>query len=60
MYFEPTTEVDMEVLARSTQGFSGADISKSYTTASKLAIREAILSAEVRKQEAEGDDDEVE
>eukprot|EP00535_Pseudo-nitzschia_heimii_P006726 CAMPEP_0197183468 /NCGR_PEP_ID=MMETSP1423-20130617/7832_1 /TAXON_ID=476441 /ORGANISM="Pseudo-nitzschia heimii, Strain UNC1101" /LENGTH=920 /DNA_ID=CAMNT_0042634051 /DNA_START=140 /DNA_END=2902 /DNA_ORIENTATION=- len=46
-------EVDMEVLARSTHGFSGADISEVCTTASKLAIREAILSAEERKKEAE-------
>merc|ERR1712086_461185 len=46
-------EVDMEVLARSTHGFSGADISEVCTTASKLAIREAILAAEERKKEAE-------
>lgn len=48
--------VDMEVLARSTHGFSGADISEICTSASKLAIREAILSAEERKKEAEDED----
>merc|ERR1711957_922994 len=48
--------VDIEVLARSTQGFSGADISEICTSASKLAIREAILSAEARKKEAEDED----
>ena len=53
-------QVDMEVLARSTHGFSGADISEICTTASKLAIREAILSAEERKKEAEDDDEEEE
>ena len=53
-------EVDMEVLARSTHGFSGADISEICTTASKLAIREAILAAEERKKEAENDDEEEE
>uniref|UniRef100_A0A7S4EEC5 Cell division cycle protein 48 n=1 Tax=Pseudo-nitzschia australis TaxID=44445 RepID=A0A7S4EEC5_9STRA len=51
-------EVNMEVLARSTHGFSGADISEICTTASKLAIREAILAAEERKQNAEDDDEE--
>lgn len=53
--------VDIEVLARSTQGFSGADISEICTSASKLAIREAILSAEERKNESESDEvDEIE
>jgi transitional endoplasmic reticulum ATPase len=46
-------EVDIEVLARSTHGFSGADISEICTTASKLAIREAILKVEDRKQMVE-------
>ena len=50
--------VDFEVLARSTHGFSGADISEICTSASKLAIREAILSAEERKKAAEDDEDE--
>jgi len=45
--------VDLEVLARSTHGFSGADISEICTTASKLAIREAILAAEERLQKIE-------
>jgi transitional endoplasmic reticulum ATPase len=45
--------VDLEVLARSTQGFSGADISEICTTASKLAIREAILATEERKRKIE-------
>ena len=45
--------VDLEVLARSTQGFSGADISEICTTASKLAIREAILATEERNQKIE-------
>jgi len=49
--------VDIEVLARSTHGFSGADISEICTSASKLAIREAILSAEEKKKEAESDED---
>jgi len=53
-------KVDIEVLARSTQGFSGADISEICTSASKLAIREAILSAEERKIEAETDTDDDE
>lgn len=46
-------EVDFEVLARSTHGFSGADISEICTTASKLAIREAILAAEERSKKVE-------
>lgn len=46
-------EIDIEVLARSTHGFSGADISEICTTASKLAIREAILAAEERLQKIE-------
>ena len=45
--------VDIEVLARSTQGFSGADIAEICTTASKLAIREAILATEERSQQIE-------
>lgn len=45
---DPT--VDIEVLARSTHGFSGADIGEICTTASKLAIREAILAAEERQR----------
>jgi transitional endoplasmic reticulum ATPase len=45
--------VDLEVLARSTHGFSGADISEICTTASKLAIREAILAAEERNKKIE-------
>jgi transitional endoplasmic reticulum ATPase len=49
--------VDIEVLARSTHGFSGADIAEICTSASKLAIREAILAAE---QQREKDDDESE
>merc|ERR1712194_977940 len=53
-------KVDIEVLARSTQGFSGADISEICTSASKLAIREAILSAEERKIETEMDADDNE
>ena len=55
-------QVNIEVLARSTNGFSGADIAEICTTASKLAIREAILEAEERLQkieagELEPDDD---
>ena len=42
-------DVDIEVLARSTHGFSGADIAEVCTSASKLAIREAILAAEERR-----------
>jgi transitional endoplasmic reticulum ATPase len=50
-------EIDVEVLARSTHGFSGADIAEICTTASKLAIREAILAKEerVKELEAEGE-----
>jgi len=46
-------EIDIEVLARSTHGFSGADISEICTTASKLAIREAILAAEEKASNEE-------
>lgn len=55
-------EIDVEVLARSTHGFSGADIAEICTTASKLAIREAILEAEDRQQKIEAgeiDEDEA-
>jgi transitional endoplasmic reticulum ATPase len=45
--------IDLEILARSTHGFSGADITEICTTASKLAIREAILAAEERLQKIE-------
>ena len=45
--------VNIEVLARSTNGFSGADIAEICTTASKLAIREAILEAEEKLQKIE-------
>lgn len=45
--------VDLNVLARSTQGFSGADIAEVCTTASKLAIREAILAAEEKLKSIE-------
>lgn len=40
--------INIEVLARSTHGFSGADITEICTSASKLAIREAILAEEDR------------
>jgi transitional endoplasmic reticulum ATPase len=54
-------EVDVEVLARSTNGFSGADIAEICTTASKLAIREAILATEERNRKIdEGEMDESE
>jgi transitional endoplasmic reticulum ATPase len=53
--------VDVEVLARSTNGFSGADIAEICTTASKLAIREAILATEERNRKIdEGEMDESE
>ena len=45
--------VSVEVLARSTHGFSGADITEICTTASKLAIREAILAEEERLKKVE-------
>jgi transitional endoplasmic reticulum ATPase len=49
-------DVNIEVLARSTHGFSGADITEICTTASKLAIREAILAEEERlKKVANGE-----
>ncbi len=54
-------DIDIEVLARSTHGFSGADITEICTQASKLAIREAILSEEERlKKVASGELDEDE
>jgi transitional endoplasmic reticulum ATPase len=54
-------DVDVEVLARSTHGFSGADIAEICTTASKLAIREAILATEERNRKIEeGEMDEEE
>jgi transitional endoplasmic reticulum ATPase len=46
-------EVDIEVLARSTHGFSGADLAEICTSASKLAIREAILATEERTRKME-------
>jgi len=53
--------VNIEVLARSTHGFSGADITEICTAASKLAIREAILLEEERlKKVAAGELDEDE
>jgi transitional endoplasmic reticulum ATPase len=53
--------VDLEVLARSTYGFSGADIAEVCTSASKLAIREAILEAEERRKKIDaGEIDESE
>jgi transitional endoplasmic reticulum ATPase len=45
--------LNIEVLARSTQGFSGADIAEIVTSASKLAIREAIMATEERKAKIE-------
>lgn len=56
-------EVDIEVLARSTHGFSGADIAEVCTSASKLAIREAILATEehskkIEEEEIDENDDE--
>lgn len=50
-------DIDIEVLARSTHGFSGADIAEICTTASKLAIREAILEAEEKAKNADDADD---
>ena len=49
-------EINLEVLARSTHGFSGADITEVCTTAKKLAIREAIIAEEDRlKKVASGE-----
>jgi len=45
--------VDLNVLARSTHGYSGADITEICQTASKLAIREAILLEEARLEKVE-------
>lgn len=45
--------VDIDVLARSTHGFSGADLAEICTAASKLAIREAILATEERTRKVE-------
>jgi len=48
--------IDLEVMARSTHGFSGADITEICQTASKMAIREAILAEEDRlKKVASGE-----
>ena len=44
-------DVNIEVLARSTAGFSGADISEICQSASKMAIREVILKDEAAKRE---------
>merc|ERR1711957_1013021 len=41
-------DIDIEVLARSTHGYSGADITEVCASASKLAIRETILAEEDR------------
>lgn len=49
-------DVDVRVLARSTHGFSGADITEICTTASKLAIREAILEEEERLRKVDAGD----
>jgi transitional endoplasmic reticulum ATPase len=46
-------DVNINVLARSTHGFSGADITEICTAASKLAIREAILAEEERLKKIE-------
>jgi transitional endoplasmic reticulum ATPase len=54
-------DVDLNVLARSTLGFSGADITEVCQSASKLAIREAILEEEERLEkvrDGELEDDE--
>lgn len=54
-------DVSIGVLARSTHGFSGADITEICTSASKLAIREAILAEEERlKRVASGEIEEDE
>merc|ERR1711935_171012 len=51
-------DIDIGVLAKSTHGFSGADITEICITASKLAIREAIMSEEERlKKVAAGEID---
>jgi len=52
--------VDLEVLARSTHGFSGADITEICQSASKLAIREAILREEERIKNASEDEEDDE
>jgi len=46
-------DIDLAVLARSTHGFSGADITEIAQSASKLAIREAILKEEERLKKVE-------
>mmetsp|Transcript_32818 Transcript_32818/g.37330 ORF Transcript_32818/g.37330 Transcript_32818/m.37330 type:complete len:885 (-) Transcript_32818:236-2890(-) len=51
-------DINLEVLARSTHGFSGADLAEICTAASKLAIREAILATEERQKIKEGEIDE--
>lgn len=52
--------IDLEVLARSTHGFSGADITEVCQTATKLAVREAILAEEERLQKLSEEDGEAE
>jgi transitional endoplasmic reticulum ATPase len=46
-------DVDLEVLARSTNGFSGADITEICQRASKVAIREQINKEEARLKKVE-------
>ena len=46
-------DVNVEVLARSTEGFSGADIAEVCQSASKAAIREVIVSKEERRKRLE-------
>jgi len=49
--------IDLTVLARSTHGFSGADITEVCQTATKIAVREAILEEEERQQSPHYDQD---
>jgi transitional endoplasmic reticulum ATPase len=43
------SDVDLDFLARNRHGFSSADITEVCQRAAKLAIRESILEADIRK-----------
>merc|ERR1712194_479653 len=53
------SSINLEILARSTHGFSGADITEVCQSATKLAVREAILIEEERLRKlSEADEEE--
>lgn len=48
-YCDPSKDVDLDYLAKMTNGFSGADLTEICQRACKLAIRESIES-EIRRE----------